>query len=150
MMIDGCWGSNSRSCQGLGLQENIHCKAAASRPKCLGAVVDSTIVEAQDLVAALDPRYIAESVGEKQALEFTRLQKLTPKDFGPRQAEIVSRLTFRAGPNKDKEHDDTVFDDGRKRRRDGKPRKGRLPATEWAKLTEDERESYKKARKEKK
>ena len=60
-------------------------------------VVDSTIEEAQDLVAELDTRYIAESVGEKQALEFTRLQKLTPKDFGPRQAEIVSRLSFRAG-----------------------------------------------------
>jgi hypothetical protein len=106
------------------------------------------VEEATETVARLDRAWISTAVGSKQGDEFDRLQKLRPRDFGPTQADLVTKLSFRGKRDREEgDEDDGNRDSGTIKKRSNSLK--RIPPAQWAKMTEAEKKAFIEKRKKK-
>jgi len=106
---------------------------------------DDILNEANTVVAALDEDWISTTVGDKQGQEFSRLQLLRSKEFGPTQAELVAKLSFRGKRDREDDEDETRTKNRNTRTKNKKA--DRIPPKEWATMTPEARKTHIEQRK---
>jgi len=101
--------------------------------------LESLLEQAESIVYDLDEAFVSATVGTRQGKEFKRLRGMSAKRFGPRSAEIVSRLSFRESSHGNGENEEADGDSRRGRRRKISKR---IPPAQWAKMSETERKAH--------
>lgn len=110
--------------------------------------LEPLLENAEAVIAVLDEVFISATIGSRQGAEFKRLRGMSARRFGPRNAEIVSRLSFREPRTG---HDDDDGGDHKPGRKGHKGGSKRIPPQQWAKMSDSEKKAHiDKRKKEKK
>jgi len=94
--------------------------------------LESLLDQASELVLDLDEVFVSSTIGSRQGREFKRLRGMNAKEFGPRSAEIVNRLSYREKQGDG--HGDRQVDRLNKNKK-------RIPAEQWEKMSAEERKA---------